>query len=125
MVRVKDASTLEGAVSGPNIEAHYELRRRAGRVSVRFLRFQGTQNETARFQKRFVTELLNRVEVEKNFSVKHAPKRLAGQFYLKRHIPGMDVNHEKCQRALAEGQLHDFFLQRLSQWNFHLLCPGS
>ena len=120
-VKKDKVNVLEGVVSGREINVHYEIRRGLNRVSIRFLSLSGVDKEKVRFQERFVEELLNRMNYEKNNIEHHYPKREKKQFYIKRGIPGTLFNHKKCQRALDLGELSDLFLRKLHLWKFQLI----
>ena len=114
-------NVLEGVVSGRNINVYYEIHRGQKRVSIRFLKFLGTNQEKTRFQKNFVKELLRRMDYEKNSIEVHYPKRSKRRFYVRRGIPGTPFKSNKCQEALTSGELSGFFLRKLHLWNFQLI----
>lgn len=116
---------IEGKISGPNIYCHYKLiKNKNGVIQINVIDEQGSSKELSRLESRFVIEVLNRVDDEKNNpNPGYGPKRTPGEFYLKRSDPGMNINHTNCQSALNASILEQAFLQSLEPWKFYLLNP--
>ena len=119
IVRIKpDSSVVEGHISGPEINACYEL---LPNDVIRFLELSGSKKNKIRIQNCLLKELNNRVNQEKNEG-KHFPKRKKSQLYLSRWKEGMPADHEKCNQARAQG-LSNTFLSKLMPWKFRLIIP--
>lgn len=113
---------VEGMISGPEVLWHYRLLQTKSRTQLNVLREQGSPQARNRIRRRFLVEILNRIDDERAAG-NHHPTRTHGQFYLRRKVPGMPASHPKCQQAVAEGMLAQLFVSRLSDWGFELLHP--
>jgi hypothetical protein len=124
MARPKELE-INGVLSGPDIFCRYTIiKNRFGKTQINVLSEKGSKEEKERLAKRFLVEILNRVEFEKeNPNPEFSPKRTEGEFYLKRRVPGMPITHKNCQAALKKQSLDKAFLQVLEDWRLALLHP--
>lgn len=116
---------IEGMISGPNLYWHYRLKPSASQASVQvqvLTRPRSSPQDAVRLQGRFLRDILDRIRHEQS-GVVHYPRRLQGQFYLRRGSPGMPVSHPHCLAATANGELDPRFLVQLHPWNLELLHP--
>jgi hypothetical protein len=91
-------------------------------VQINVLSDQSTPKERARMHRRFLAEVFERVTHEQS-GTRHYPTRTAGQFYLRRGLPGSSPSHQSCRAAVAAGVLDPRFVGILSAWGFDLLHP--
>jgi hypothetical protein len=113
---------IEGMISGPGVFWHYKLARSSSRTQLNVLSQRGSPKALARIERRFLREIIARMRHEQS-GVVHYPSRTAGQFYLRRSIPGMLPTHQSCVIAVSAGVLDPMFVSRLSAWNLELLHP--
>ena len=114
---------IDGMISGPSAFWHYKLVQSArGQTQLNVISERGTPKALARIQRRFLKEILARARFEQTRTV-HYPKRLPGQFYLRRSLPGMPANHRSCVAAVTAGILDRRFVSQLDPWNLELLRP--
>jgi len=125
MVRIKNRTTLEGAISGPATNVEYEIKRRSKFASIKLIEFTATSREKKRLGKRLVAELLRRANDEKSFPDDQPVNYKAGRFYLRRGNPGSKISSQNCREALRLGALSQTFLEKLEEWNFQLVYPKS
>ena len=118
------ANEIEGAISGRGLFWRYKIKSANGRTQLQVLRRRCSRlSEDARLQRRFLPEILQRVR-EEQAGIEHPPPRLkAGEFYLRRSMPGMHSGHENCVTAVETGILDPDFVAELHGWNLMLLNP--
>jgi hypothetical protein len=122
MYALPDRKEIEGVMSGPGVYWHYRLIQTRYGTQLNVLHEHGSPKDLERIGARFLIEVLRRVRMEQS-GAQHHPVRTAGQFYLKRRLPGMAATHRTCQRAIASGVLEKAFVSKLSAWDLELLCP--
>jgi hypothetical protein len=115
-----DQSAIEGMLSGPGVFAHYGLVATSTDVQLNVISLRGEPKELARFQKRFLHEVLVRVHQEQQQAA-HFPKYAAGQYYLKRSKNGQAAGSPICATAAASGALAGQFVSVLRPWGFELI----
>lgn len=81
----------------------------------------GLEAELDRLRDRYLTEVHERIRMERQGLTSHPIRRLKGQFYLKRCLPGMSQMHPNCVEAVAAGVLDQAFVDQLGLWNFQLI----
>lgn len=114
------AREIEGMISGPGVFWHYDLVRSASRIQLNVRSQIGSPRALERMQRRFLPEIVDRVVQEQSGAL-HYPTRSAGQFYLRRSIPGMAPTHPNCRAAVTAGVLDRRFVSRLQHWSLELL----
>jgi hypothetical protein len=121
-----NAQQIDGMISGPGVYWSYNLFAAAGRTRIRVLANQASPADERRMERSFLQEVLRRVQEEQNFAQspqRFAPRRLPGEFYLRRAQPGMSATHAHCVAATSSGALDPRFVSQLRGWNLELLHP--
>lgn len=114
------ANTIEGVISGPGVFWSYELVRKKFGTQLNVLDERGAPNDLDRMGRRFLKEILDRVQQEREGST-FFPTLASGQYYLRRNRNGTRATNPKCVRAVAAGVLDPEFVQRLEPWDFALI----
>lgn len=83
VLRAGPGGAIEGMIAGPSIFIHYEIMRTPRGVQANIRAFRCPPKELSRLQRRFLPELLARVDQEAPRS-QHSPKRLPNEIYLRR-----------------------------------------
>ena len=118
----RESPEIEGMICGPGIYWHYSIVRTRNRTQLKVYVEQASRPEKTRMLKRFLAEITKRVQQEKSGNHFH-PKRIPGQYYLRRRRSGTHVSHPHCVQAIAQGVLDARFVSKLSLWDLELLCP--
>lgn len=121
-MHVPGAGLIEGMISGPEVFWHYSLQRARHGTQLNVLQERGSDAALERIGRRFLTEISNRVEQEKQGG-EYFPRYSPGQYYLRRQEPGSDPSSLVCVRAVADGVLDQSFVDQLANWKFCLLNP--
>ena len=114
---------IDGMISGPAVFWRYQLIRTHGHSQINVLREIADPPARNRILKRFVSEILRRVQDEQLGNPSGRPNYSSGQYYLRRRIPGMDSTHQHCIDAVREGVLARAFVSQLASWNFEIVHP--
>jgi hypothetical protein len=122
-VPATDIAKLEGMICGPEVFWHYQIVHSKGRPQLNVLGEHGPDRELDRIGKRFVREILERIQKEQALREEIRTNYLAGQFYLKRRQGGMPSSHRHCLRAVRQQVLNEQFVSKLQPWNLELVCP--
>lgn len=121
-----NAQQVDGMISGPGVFWSYQLLSSSGQTRIRVLAHQASQAEERRIEQRFLHEVLSRVQEERRFAQAQrtfGPRRIPGQFYLRRSNPGMLAAHPHAVVATSSRALDARFVGQLHAWNLMLLCP--
>jgi hypothetical protein len=122
-VEIEHSTGIEGMISGPDgLLVHYRIQLRNSGPRIQVFREDGPQAEIDRIGARFLPQIMKRIQEERAGN-EHNPKRLKGQFYLRRCRPGMRPDHRTCVAAVAARVLDPWFVGQLGAWNFELLWP--
>lgn len=113
-IRSDSARSVEGMIAGPSIFVRYELVRAARGVQVNVLALRCPPKELDRLQRRFLPELLARVDQEAPRS-HHSPKRLPNELYLRR-----SKNATKASGVPAS-VLDPAFVDELPNWDLQVI----
>lgn len=113
---------IDGMISGPDVFWQYQLIRTRTRTQLNLLAESAPQNELERIQRRFLSEIMSRISQERSGTIHH-PRRLAGQYYLRRARPGTSPSHPHCQEAVRHAVLDARFVSTLESWDLQLLHP--
>ena len=116
------SNTISGMISGPVVFWHYQIVRRNQRTQINVITEQASPKERDRILQQFIKEILRQIRSEVD-SGSHPLNYLPGQYYLRRHVPGMLSNHQNCISAVTSCVLSPLFVSQLASWNFALLHP--
>jgi hypothetical protein len=116
-----DKPHVEGMISGPDVFWHYRMFMASRtQIHLQVLSPRSTPYEDDRIYRCFLPEVLTRIHEEKT-GPKRFPKPLPGQFYLRRSLPGMPMDHRHCRLAVSTRTLDQPFVSQLASWNLRLL----
>jgi hypothetical protein len=114
------SGVIDGMISGPGVFWQYTLSVVRGQTQINVLAHNCSLKDSARIQTRFLPEIMRRMAQEQT-KQSGFPKLTPGQFYLRRHLPGMHHGHANCQAAVQSGALDQRFVSALQGWNLSLL----
>lgn len=124
------SNVIEGMISGPGVFWQYRLILAGAVTQIQVLVQVSSPADDQRLGGRFLRDVLARVASEQALAQaiaagakRYSPRYIAGQFYLRRALPGMLATHQSCQAAVSSGVLAQTFVSQLHAWNFELLHP--